>query len=121
MLFPLYVIVHAGSSTHGVQHSATVQAPGTWHETTASTVEAIAPALPVAGQLNPRHQSQHSALVHGSSAHATLSGAPMRLDSGQLNESGVPSALASAHVLDGPGAVHSRVVSPFGQDTAQAS
>ena len=44
---------HVGSSAQGVQHSAAVQPPGTRQGT--SAVEIIAPALPVSGQLNPRH------------------------------------------------------------------
>ena len=43
---------HVGSSTHGTQHSAAVHEPGVTHA--ASAVDTIAPALPVAGQANPR-------------------------------------------------------------------
>ena len=99
-----------GSSAQGVQHSAAVHSPGTWHEVMASTVETIAPALPVSGQLKPRHWSQHSTVVHGSAAHTTLLGVVMRLELGQLKESGVPSAFVSAHVLGIPGSVHRRGV-----------
>ena len=44
---------HVGSSEQGVQHSAAVQPPGTRQGT--SAVEIIAPAVPVSGQLSPRH------------------------------------------------------------------
>ena len=50
------------SSSHGTQHSAAVQAPGTMHAT--SAVETVGPAVSVAGQLNPWHGYSGCSVAH---------------------------------------------------------